>query len=251
MEINKILKLSVEAGRIILENGGETYRVEETILRICHAYDIEVADSFVTPTGIIVSVTDSEGKIFTLVKRIHSRTVNLDKISKINDLSRKIIPMKLSIDTVAAEIKNINSTKSYDKRILLICSAFGTAFFTLLFDGDIHDAIISFFIGIAIQSLGLALQKIKLNDFFINVLGGAVTALIALVSVHYKLANHMDKIIIGSIMLLVPGISITNAIRDTIAGDLLAGISRAVEAILIAVAIAVGTGFVLKVWFFI
>lgn len=251
MEINKILKLAADAGKVVLENGGETYRVEETILRVCHAYNITLADSFVTPTGIIISVTDENGKIFTLVKRIHSRTVNLDKISKINDLSRKIKPMNLSIDHVISEIDKINNAKEYNNKILILSSAIGTAFFTLLFDGNIHDAIVSFFIGITIKSLSLTLQKVKLNDFFINVLGGAVTAFIALMSVHYNLADHIDKIIIGSIMLLVPGIAITNAIRDTIAGDLLAGISRAVEAFLIAIAIAVGTGFVLKIWFFI
>lgn len=79
-------------------------------------------------------------------------------------------------------------------------------------------------------------------------LGGIIASLFALLSVHFGLASHLDKIIIGSIMLLVPGIAITNAIRDTIAGDLLAGVSRALEAFLIAIAIAIGTGSIIKIW---
>jgi uncharacterized membrane protein YjjP (DUF1212 family) len=49
-------------------------------------------------------------------------------------------------------------------------------------------------------------------------------------------------------MLLVPGLAITNAIRDTMAGDLVAGTARTVEAIFIAAAIATGAGSMLKLW---
>jgi uncharacterized membrane protein YjjP (DUF1212 family) len=42
-------------------------------------------------------------------------------------------------------------------------------------------------------------------------------------------------------MTLVPGVAITNAMRDVIAGDLLAGTMKGVEALLIALALAAGT----------
>ena len=92
-------------------------------------------------------------------------------------------------------------------------------------------------------------SKFKINDFFTNIFGGALSALVALTSVKLGLASSYDNIIIGSIMLLVPGLAITNAIRDTIAGDLVAALSRALEAFLIAVAIATGSGTVLALWF--
>jgi len=119
----------------------------------------------------------------------------------------------------------------------------------LLFGGNISDFIISFFVGGIIKWCSISLANINVNDFFINTLGGAMAAILAIIAVHFKLGFHVDKIIIGSIMLLVPGLAITNAIRDTIAGDLLAGISRAVEAFLIAIAIAVGSGIVLRLCF--
>ena len=249
MDINKILHLAADAGKIILESGGETYRVEETITRICEAYGLYEAESFVTITGIMLSVTDVYGNTTSLVKRINSRKVDLEKISKVNDLSRNLKARGLTADDVKDELKRIENISKYSNKTIIFFSGVGAAFFTLVFGGDIYDFIISFITGVLIKSLSISLGTVKVNDFFINIIGGAIAALIALVSVNLGLASNVDKIIIGSIMLLVPGLSITNAIRDTIAGDLLAGIARAVEAFLIAVGIAIGSGIVLRFWF--
>lgn len=248
MSANRIIHIAADAGKIILENGGETYRVEETMSRICNAFGISLAESFVTPTGIMISVTTDCDQTITIVKRIKSRTVDLEKIAKVNNLSRNIKSQGLTLDQVKVELNTINTTKRYSDKTLILFSCITVSFFTLMFGGDFHDFCVSFIIGGLIKILTLALSKVNLNDFFINVLGGALAALLALLSVNFNLATHVDKITIGSIMLLVPGLSITNAIRDTIAGDLLAGISRALEAFLIAVAIAAGSGTIITLW---
>ncbi|MGK0466739.1 threonine/serine exporter family protein, partial [Clostridium sp.] len=85
MHIDDIIHVAAEAGKIILENGGETYRVEQTIIMICKSYGIPLTESFVTPTGIMVSITNSENQTISLVKRINTRTVNLRKVSLINN----------------------------------------------------------------------------------------------------------------------------------------------------------------------
>jgi uncharacterized membrane protein YjjP (DUF1212 family) len=248
LKINKILHLAIDAGKIMLESGAETYRVEETILRICESYDVNFADTFVTPTVIILSVTDENDQTISLIKRIKSRSVDLEKISEINDLSRKISSTSMDIQQFKTELDNIKSIRKYAYILNLFFSCLGAGTFTLLYGGDYKDFIITFFIGGLVKLVVSSLNKAHINDFFINASGGSITALIALISVHFKFGSHVDKIIIGSIMLLVPGLSITNAIRDTIAGDLLAGISRALEAFLIAAGIAVGTGIILKLW---
>lgn len=249
MNINKVIQLSAEAGKIILESGGETYRVEETMIRICSAYGLLSAESFVTPTVIMISAEDKDGQIISVVKRIRSHSVDLEKISRVNDLSRNIKSKNLSVDFLQQEIKNISQLPRYSTKTTFFSSALAASSFTLLFGGNFYDFIVSFFIGIVIKFLSTVLSNININEFFINVLGGAVASILALLSVKLHIACNVDKIIIGSIMLLVPGLAITNAIRDTIAGDLLAGISRVAEAFLVAVAIAVGSGFVLKLWF--
>lgn len=248
MDINKILHLAADAGKLILQSGAETYRVEDTISRICNAYGLHEAESFVTPTGIIISVTDIYGNTTSIVKRIKNRTVDLEKISMVNDLSRNIRARGLTAEDVKDELHRISSIKKYGNKMSIAISAISTGFLCLLFGGNLIDFFVSCFIGMVIKIATIKLASLSVNDFFVNIFGGAFAALIALTSVHAGLNAHVDKIIIGSIMQLVPGLSITNAIRDTISGDLVAGISRAVEAFLIAVGIAVGSGVVLKLW---
>lgn len=248
MDINRIMQIAATAGKIVLENGGETYRVEETINRICNAYDIDNTESFVTPTGIMMSATSEFGQTISIVRRIKIRTTNLEKISKVNDLSRNIRIKGYTLEYVEDELSKIDRVKRYSNRMNILFSCIGAGFFTLMLGGSFKDFIVSFIIGGAISVSNIILNKFQTNSFFINIVGGALSALLALVSVHLNFGNSVDKIVIGSIMLLVPGLAITNAIRDTISGDLVAGISRGIEAFLIAVAIAVGTGIVFKIW---
>lgn len=248
MNVNKVLQIASEAGRIILQNGGETYRVEETISRICKAFQVKDADSFVTPTGIVISGKDLDGKNYCIVKRIKVRTVNLDKISMVNDISRRAESEHLGIDFIEEELRHIDYSTSYGNKVFILLSCLVAGAFTLIYGGNFKDFVVSFFIGGLIQLTLTLLKKFDSNIFFLNVIGGIIASLFALISVHFGLAPHLDKIIIGSIMLLVPGIAITNAIRDTIAGDLLSGVSRALEAFLIAIGIAIGTGSMIKIW---
>ena len=110
------------------------------------------------------------------------------------------------------------------------------------------DVFAAFIIGLIIKSLTIKWSEIGINSFFINSICSGIAAFLAIILYKFGIASQIDQTIIGAIMLLVPGIAITNAIRDTIAGDLLSGITRAAEAFLVAISIAVGTGAVLSFW---
>lgn len=249
MDINRIMHIAAYAGKIILESGGEIYRVEETIVRICSAYNINNAQPFATPTVIIVSASNDYGQTISLVMRIKRRSLNLEKISRVNDISRNIKSKGFTLELIENELSKIDLQKAYSTRINILCAATTTGFFALVFGGNLKDFAVSFFIGCLIKLVSTFLSLVETNDFFINTICGALAAIIALLSVHLNIGAHADKIIIGSIMLLVPGLAITNAIRDTIAGELLSGITRCMEAFLVAVAIALGTGVAMKLWF--
>jgi uncharacterized membrane protein YjjP (DUF1212 family) len=249
MEYNKIPKLAAEAGRIILENGGETYRVEETMIRICKAYGLDECDSFVTPTGIMLSVTYEDGTTASIVRRVKKRTVNLERVSMINALSRELAFSVYPIKSLQQQLNTIESSSTHSLKTLLFFASLGAGSFTMMFGGNYHDFTAAFIIGAVIKYTSHKLSLLYINDFFINILGGSITAALSLLSLKIGFANNLDKVIIGSIMLLVPGLAITNAIRDTLAGDLVAGISRGIEAVLIAAGVAIGTGIIYKVWF--
>jgi uncharacterized membrane protein YjjP (DUF1212 family) len=235
----------------MLQSGAEIYRVEETVYRICVSYGLKEADVFATPTGIIISATDENGNTISKVKRIKTRTVDLDKISRVNNLSREICTKNLSIELVQASLENINNSKKYSKNTTFIASSMVAGFFTLVYGGSSRDFIVSLFIGPIIQFFSIILSKIQANSFFINALGGAIASFVALLGTSIGIGDSTDNIVIGSVMLLVPGLIITNAIRDTIEGDLITGLSRASEAFLIAIAIALGSGVVFSLWLYI
>ncbi len=251
MANDTIVNLAAEAGKIMLQNGGETYRVEQTIGMICQAYNIKDTQSFVSPTAIITSTTSEDGKNSTIIKRITARSIDLNKVAMINDLSRKVQNSPLPFEEFKTELHRISKCPSYSRFLKMAFAGLTTASFTILFGGGIFDFIVAFLGGMIINRVCALLARFRVNDFFINIIGGTIAGLIGLSASSLSPVFHEDVIIIGSIMLLVPGLIITNAIRDTIAGDLISGLSRGLEAIVIAGAIAIGTAFSFKLWMYI
>ncbi|WP_455819132.1 threonine/serine exporter family protein [Clostridium butyricum] len=247
MDLNKLLNISTLAGKIMLESGAETYRVEETIVRIGLSFGVDDAESFVTPTGIITSLTKDSTTV-TLVRRITSRGVDLNKIDLINNLSRQVQAQSMTIDELNTELINISQSDRYSAALTLFSSCAAAGCFALMFGGNIKDFFVAFIIGACIKIVSTVCQKLDINSFFINSLGGGLCAILAIILMKLNICANLDKTIIGSIMLLVPGLTITNAIRDTIAGDLLSGITKAAEAFLVAISIAVGTGAILSLF---
>lgn len=248
METGRILNVATFAGQIILENGGETYRVEETISRICRSYGIEVAEGFVTPTGIMASASSTPADVRSVIKRVKHRTVNLDKISRVNELARQNALKPISVDDFYTQLQVIDASKAYPQWVVVATAALAAAAFTLMFGGTGFDALAALVSGYVAKYLTVTASRVGINDFFVNVMGGAVLTILGLLSVLVGVGDNPSLIIIGSMMLLVPGLAITNAIRDTLAGDLVAGVTRGAEAFLIAVSLAAGSGIVVGLW---
>lgn len=246
--MDELLHVATYAGKIMLESGGETYRAEDIILRICAIYGAEEAESFVTTTGIMVSIC-KDGKTYSLIRRVSSRTIDLNKIDEVNNLSRSIQSTPLSLKVLNDKLTLIDKVSNrYSDFTTIITSAIGAFCFVLLSKGGIKDAIAAFFVGLLIKFYGLKFTSTSTNPFFINSISAGLATIFSIIFYEFNFIHNVDKTIIGSIMLLVPGLAITNAIRDTIHGDLLAGLTRATEAFLIAISIAVGTGSVLSLW---
>ena len=247
MDLNEILHVATFAGKIMLESGGETYRAEEIVWRICKIYGVEEAESFVTTTGVMVSICH-DGKTHSLIRRVSTRTIDLDKVHKVNDLSRNIVSRGLTVSELKEQLKLIDNGERYSDKTAILISALGAFCFVFLFGGELREALAAFLIGLVIKSVSIKFANLGINQFFINSICAGIAAIIAILLLKLNLIVDLDKTIIGSTMLLVPGLAVTNAIRDTISGDLLAGLTRAVEAFLVAISIAIGTGAVLSFW---
>lgn len=241
-----IINFAILCGQIILENGGETYRAEQTTLYICKGLGIKNAECFATPTGIFLSVLDIDNKDLTIIKRITKHSINLNTINFINKISRDIYTKNINLLEGHNEIKKVKNMKIKNIN-LVFASAFSSAFFCLLIGGKILDGIISFICQILISLSFIYLSKYNFPSFLTSLIGGFVSAIITtFFSFFYKSIN-VDYILIASIVLMLPGITITNAVRDTLRGDLVSGTAGIIDSFIIAVSIAFGVGGTIKI----
>jgi uncharacterized membrane protein YjjP (DUF1212 family) len=251
----QVIDLAIEAGRIILQSGGTTNRVELMMRKVCNCFGYPETESYVTPTGIFISVKDENGNIYTSIKRIENRRIDLGKITRI---SRMVNCMQLKprseqeyneqLVDFAEELKKIDNENPWPSWLKDICGGGTSGFFCLLFGGSWAEFTVAFTIGV-IVTFGLKyLEKLAFNNFLLNAIAAALIVLLAKTLDIFVPYIRLDNIIIGGIMLLVPGLSITNAIRDTMSGDLVAGTARAVEALFITVGIVAGSASMLKIW---
>ncbi|MGL5125703.1 MAG: threonine/serine exporter family protein [Fusobacteriaceae bacterium] len=239
---NKVLYMANLAGSILLKNGSETYRVEDAILRICSHYGL-VAEPFATMTCILCSVRNYKGEIFSSVERIRSRTTNLNKLHETNFLIRNM--NNLSQKEFLDKLLEIDNKKGYSDQVILFSYCGGAAFFSVLFGGGIHDFIAAGLGGFLLFWLNHLSDKLEINNFFKITMGGALCAFNSYLLFRIGFLSNTSISIIGTLMLLVPGMSFTNSIRDLIAGDLVSGISRGTEAAVIGACLAMGSAFAL------
>jgi uncharacterized membrane protein YjjP (DUF1212 family) len=238
-EANKIIDICVLAGKIILENGGETNRVEDTMLRMAAAFGRKESHSFSMPTAIIFSL-DGERSSSKLI-RISRRSTDLHKVALVNGISRAITNKELSLDEAYSQLKALERKNvAYPLWIQMMAAIISSGCFTIMFDGQWHDFIWSCLAGGLGFACLLGIDKLLEVRFCAEFIASFVVGIVALAIVRLGLGWEMDKIIIGAVMPLVPGLLITNAARDLITGHLLSAQTKLVEAGLTSLAIGGG-----------
>ncbi|MEG0803563.1 MAG: threonine/serine exporter family protein [Pygmaiobacter sp.] len=243
MEQSELLSVTTEVAYDLLHCGAEIYRVEESVLRIFEAYGIKGGSVFAIPSLLIVSIRQEEGLPLSNMRRIEESTTHLEKIRAYNDLCRHICSALPDRTWIENELCRISTLPSYNFKQSLAAHAMVGFGFTLMFGGGIPDALAAFFVGAAVKLTLWQLNKFDTNSFFTTILASLSAAIMASLCVFFGFGSMTDKIIIGTLMILVPGTALTNTMRDIIAGDLIAGMTRLTMALLTATGIALGAGF--------
>jgi uncharacterized membrane protein YjjP (DUF1212 family) len=245
MNYDVLVNTTADVGYLLIANGAEISRAEESMRRIFHAYGAGNGEVFAIPTYISISVSTPEGRPITAIRRIPSRQVNMNRVDLANDLCRRVCRTKPEFETIHKEIERISSLPSFPLTLQIFAFALVAAAFTLFYGGNPYDALVAFLCGAVIKPVWRLLEHLNVNQFFIYIAASFVPAAIAIIFAHYYKVLNYDKIIIGALMNLVPGIAITDFMRDIIAGDMIAGILRFTESVLVAAAIAIGAGIAL------
>ena len=245
-DYDELLTLTAELGYRLQVSGAETYRVEESMQRMFRAYGAENGEVFAIPNSIIVSLITPEGQPETRIRRIPPHGTDIERLEAYNDMCRVICEVRPSLELVRGLMKRIEEgCRSFSTLGQLLGYFLATGAFSLFFGGTLLDGLCGGLCGVAIGMSLSFMTSLGVNLFFKTIVGSVVSALLALALAWTGLGRQPESIIIGALMALVPGTVFTSAMRDIMAGDMMAGISKAAEALLLGTAIALGTGFAL------
>ena len=236
--LHRIMMIAQE----MTEVGAEISRVEEMVDRVSCAYGAVRADVFATTSNIIVSVEDENGTVITQTRRIKKRVGNnMEKLHQYNMLVRWMASETPSVDEVDVRLESARGSKKYPVWMVILFSAIVSSAFCLFFGGrSWQEVVTAFVIGIVSGVVLDLLERWHVNPIVIRFLSAFSASLITFFALHFQFIRIQDYVLIGNIMTLIPGVGLTNAMRDLFAGDVISGILRSIEALLFALAIAFG-----------
>lgn len=241
MDYYMILDLAVDIGYELAMSGAETFRVEDTVNRILGSYCVQ-SEVFAIPNYLIVTLTAQTGEPVTKMRRIGFHGNNLDNVERLNGLSRRICAEHPTAEEARAWLEEIHATpRGHGFKMQLAGDFLGAAGFGILFGCGIADFFFAGICGIVIGLVDALMNRLKVNPFFATIAESFFMAIIAYWLNILGLVQNPDAVNIGGLMILVPGLLFTNAMRDIIYGDINSGINRIVQVFLVAAAIALGT----------
>ena len=241
MDYDRLITLGAELGRLLMTSGAEIYRVEESVNRLLSAYGLE-PQVFAIPNCLIVSLTTPQGHPVTRMCRIPAHGTDIVLLERCNQLCRRLCQSPPAVEEAQALVDALPQRRVYPAGVVLAGHVLAAAFFALFLGGGLADGFAAAFCGLAVSLLMLYGQRLTgSNQFFRTAVCAAAAAGLALMLVRSGVGNSVEAVTIGTLMLLVPGISLTNAMREIMGGDVISGVNRMAEVILVATAIALGS----------
>lgn len=239
-----ILELAQRAGHILLENGAEIFRVEETMERICRYYGVQSESAFVMSNAIFMTAGSERESSFAKVQEILVGRSNLAKVTAVNQLSREIAQGRYSVEEARRILEEIQAMPEKRKSVRILASGICSGAFCCLLGGSMTDGLFAFAAGLVLYLYILQIAGPHLSRI-VGTIGGSVlvTLFCGAAYLCFRPALHLNAMIIGAIMPLVPGVAFTNAIRDVADEDYLSGSVRMLDALLVFFSIAIGVGF--------
>lgn len=243
----EVLDIAMEAGHILLENGAEIFRVEETIDRICRHFGVESENAFVLSNGIFLTAGSDKEKRFARVKHIPVKGAQLHRVAAVNQLSREIEEGRYSLEEIRQQLSRIRVQPGKKPGTQAVMSGVGSSCFCLMFGGSPADCGATFLIGFLLYVYLLTIGK-RFSKIVENIGGGVLITVLSLLAMQLPFGMNMSHMISGAIMPLVPGLAFTNGIRDIADGDYISGTVRMIDAVLVFLSIAAGVGFTISIY---
>ena len=240
-EQTRRVELLCRAAQLVLESGGETYRVEETVRRMAKGLGMRDVNVVAFPTSIFV---ETQGR--ACLRRISRRGTNMRRLVMTNDVSRQTEHGQLSLSPAERALEAISRDPGIRQGLAIPACALACGSFSLMAGGGFAAFFVALVIGLLVQAMQPLFAKMTMGVLVGNFCGGAITAVLAQAAALALPGLEVNAVIIGGIMPFLSGLLMTTAVRDTMYGDLVSGVARAVEALLLATAVALGVYVALK-----
>lgn len=239
-EVSRFLCVLVKMGEALQNSGAEVFRVEDTLNRIAAAYGAEEVNVFVITSSIVVTLTMPDLPPQTQTRRLrHASGNDLLALEELNALSRRICAAPPSVDIFQTQLDAILAQRPND-RLRLAGSILAASSFAIFFGGNLWDGLLAGGIAVLVCWMERHLTPFCMNGVEFQFIASFLSGISTLLMCRFGTQFHADKVLIGIIMLLIPGIILTNSIRDILLGDIISGSLRLIEAILMAAVLALG-----------
>ena len=245
MNNQQLLEIASRLGHSMQKCGAEIYRIEDSLTRVLKALGAVDVNVFVINSAVMLSIKTGEETVLSEIRRSPIRGTDLHKLDRLNTLCRRICSETMNYDIIIAEIDKIDTKKEYPILLKFLGFIMISVSFCLIFGGGLLEAIAALAVSFIVYPFVYAMDRLKTGIFFKNITASAAIALLTVLFSAFIISVNIDKVIIGTFMNLVPGVSLVTSMRDIIAGDLIAGKNSLTEAIIIAIGMALGAGIVL------
>lgn len=236
----ELISITLDIGTAMLRAGGEVTRVEDTMTRILNVYGFVDTNIFAVTSMIEVTARYDQGTMITQTRRVKDYRTDLERLDQLNGLSRRICAAPPEIGLVRDMLGKILIEKKEKAYISYIGAVMAASGFAVFFGGDLYDAAVTAILACMINFMDRKGIYKKDNQLLYYLICSIATGMVGNAMMILGLGIHLDKILIGCIMLTIPGIAITYAVRDMLVGEIITGLLRFTESLLIAASIAGG-----------
>lgn len=240
MDNQKLVAYMLDMGEILLTSGAEVNRIEDTLMRIGSAYHFTRVDVLTITASIVLTVHTEDGSIITQTRRIKGLQVDMERVNQVNCLSREICQNVPDISYIEKELQKIKEIKRYSEFVISMAYVAVASSFAVFFGGSMMDGLAAGLAALILRIMQRIGQRIKMNALFLNMMCSAVVGIVVMALTRIGIGHSIDQIVMGNVMLLIPGLAFTTSLRDIIGGDIISGLLEMTEAFLKAAAIAMG-----------
>lgn len=234
------LELALDIGVSMMQAGAEINRIEESVSRICKAFGATKVEVFAVRYLIVATVSGNGYSGITETRSAWKYERNLSKLTALNDLSRNICNGIIDYEQIREKFNDIENIKDWNLIQMMIIYALISSSFTIFFGGDAVDMLVSGFIGLLVAPVDRLLNLIQINSFVRVGCCSFVCGLLAAIAYKAGINISTDMIGIGNIMIFIPGVLFTIAIQEILCNNMLSGVSKIVESIILSLVIATG-----------